>query len=133
MQDIFSKIEWRKTWKLGSSHDAPELTERSILVAVMGMTGAGKTTFINKVTGANMEIGHGLKSCTKEPEISSIRINGQDLHLIDTPGFDDTEMKDSDILLQIAEYLNTDVRLSGILYLHPITTRRVGGAATRNL
>ena len=42
-------------------------------------------------------------------------------------------MKDSDILLQIAEYLNTDVRLSGILYLHPITTRRVGGAATRNL
>jgi len=64
MQDIFSKIEWRKTWKLGSSHDAPELTERSILVAVMGMTGAGKTTFINEVTGANMEIGHGLKSCT---------------------------------------------------------------------
>lgn len=26
-------------------------------------TGAGKSTFIKNVTGANLEIGHGLESC----------------------------------------------------------------------
>ena len=35
-----------------------------ILIAVMGVTGAGKTTFISKATGkSDLEIGHGLVSC----------------------------------------------------------------------
>jgi len=43
-------------------------TKRSILIAVMGMTGAGKTYFIKHVTGLEeMEIGHGLKSCKYIP------------------------------------------------------------------
>ncbi|PMD26343.1 hypothetical protein NA56DRAFT_537804, partial [Hyaloscypha hepaticicola] len=99
----------------------------------MGMTGAGKTTLISEVTGLNMNIGHGLKSCTKEIQVATMRIDGYEVHLIDTPGFDDTELTDSDILIRIAGYLVTDVRLSGILYLHPISTTRMGGAATRNL
>ena len=36
-----------------------------ILIAVMGVTGAGKTTFVSRVTGeTDLEIGHGLRSCT---------------------------------------------------------------------
>ena len=36
-----------------------------ILIAVLGVTGAGKTTFISKATGRNdLKIGSGLKSCT---------------------------------------------------------------------
>lgn len=70
---------------------------------------------------------------TKEIEIATIQVDEKVVHLIDTPGFDDTELKDSDVLIRIAGYLKGDVRLSGILYLHPITATRVGGAAARNL
>ena len=35
------------------------------LIAVLGVTGAGKTTFISKATGRkDLKIGSGLKSCT---------------------------------------------------------------------
>jgi ABC-type hemin transport system ATPase subunit len=35
-----------------------------LLIAVLGVTGAGKTTFISKATGrSDMEIGHSLASC----------------------------------------------------------------------
>ncbi|EXA29334.1 hypothetical protein FOVG_19158 [Fusarium oxysporum f. sp. pisi HDV247] len=133
-QHLRDAVEWpRKLWTPKSNLEPPNFTEKSILIAVMGMTGAGKTTFISKITGLDMEIGHGLKSCTKEIQIATIRIDGHEVHLIDTPGFDDTELKDSDILIRIAGYLSSNIHLSGILYLHPITARRVGGAATRNL
>jgi len=33
------------------------------LVLVMGLTGAGKSYFINKLTGQNLVEGPGLKSC----------------------------------------------------------------------
>ncbi|KAH7122104.1 P-loop containing nucleoside triphosphate hydrolase protein [Dactylonectria estremocensis] len=99
----------------------------------MGMTGAGKTTFISKITGLDMEIGHDLQSCTKEIEVATVKIDGYEVCLIDTPGFDDTELKDTDVLLKIAAWLREDVRLSGILYSHAIDARRVGGAAKRNL
>lgn len=35
------------------------------LIAVMGVTGAGKITFVSKATGrTDLEIGSGLRSCT---------------------------------------------------------------------
>jgi len=55
------------------------------------------------------------------------------VHLIDTPGFNDDDLNDTDILLEIAGYLKTGVRLSGILYLHPISDSRIGGTGKRNL
>ena len=39
--------------------------ESAILVAVMGQTGTGKSSFINKATGGSLEIGHGLEACTR--------------------------------------------------------------------
>ncbi|KAH9225541.1 hypothetical protein K456DRAFT_1852003 [Colletotrichum gloeosporioides 23] len=99
----------------------------------MGMTGAGKTTFVKKITNLAMEIGHGLKSCTKEIHVATMQIDGRNVHLIDTPGFEDTELEDPDILMRIAGYLGPSIRLSGIFYLHPVNSRRMGGVATRNL
>lgn len=55
------------------------------------------------------------------------------MHLIDTPGFNDDELEDTDILLEIAGYLKSGVQLSAILYLHPIDESRIGGAGKRNL
>ncbi len=35
-----------------------------ILIAVIGVTGAGKTSFISRATGrTDLEIGHGVDSC----------------------------------------------------------------------
>lgn len=34
-----------------------------VMIAVMGKTGTGKTSFINAITGGSMEIGHGLRAC----------------------------------------------------------------------
>ena len=55
------------------------------------------------------------------------------MHLINTPGFNDDNLNDSDILLEIVGYLKTGVQLSGIIYLHPISDGRIGGTGKRNL
>ncbi|KAM0228902.1 hypothetical protein ACHAPO_010426 [Fusarium lateritium] len=41
-----------------------ELSPDDIVIAVMGVTGAGKSTFIHDVTGQTVGIGHGLASHT---------------------------------------------------------------------
>ncbi|KAK2051456.1 hypothetical protein LY76DRAFT_528564 [Colletotrichum caudatum] len=60
-------------------------------------------------------------------------MDGHNLHLIDTPGFDDTELKDTDILMQITKCLDPSIHLSGILYLYPFKANRMSGVAKRNL
>ncbi len=43
---------------------APRTSADDILIAVIGVTGAGKTTFISKATGrTDLAIGKGLRSC----------------------------------------------------------------------
>ena len=71
---------------------------------------------------------------TKEIQLATITIGNSVVRFIDTPGFDDTDTKDSDILKTIWEYIsNGGLRLSGLLYLHRITDDRVGGMALKNL
>ncbi|OAX30640.1 hypothetical protein K503DRAFT_806951, partial [Rhizopogon vinicolor AM-OR11-026] len=78
-----------------------------IRIAVMGATGSGKSTFINKASGSSLPVGHGLESCTKEVQTSRpFVISGRFVTLIDTPGFDDTTRSDTDILSMIAAYLS---------------------------
>ena len=50
-------------WTSRSKSQPPTFTDKSILIAVMGMTGVGKTTLISKLTGLDMEVGHNLKAC----------------------------------------------------------------------
>jgi predicted GTPase len=62
--------------------------------------------FINRASGSNMKIGHSLRSCTAKVEQSDpFAVNGQQVVLLDTPGFDDTKKDDGDILEEIADYL----------------------------
>ncbi|KAI1291428.1 P-loop containing nucleoside triphosphate hydrolase protein [Xylaria venustula] len=90
--------------------------EQDLLIAVMGMTGSGKTTFISKVTGrTDLNIGHSLTSCTRDIEVIETTIDGRVVRFVDTPGFSDTNL------------------LSGIIYLHPISDTRVTHHATKNL
>ena len=57
--------------------------------------------------------------------------------LIDTPGFDDTNRTDTDTLQALATWLvankATNIKLSGLIYLHRITDERIGHSAKRNL
>lgn len=62
---------------------------------------------------------------------------GAKIFLIDTPGFDDSHRPDSDILREIANWLNESfqckVVLTGLIYLHRIIDVRLGGAGTKNI
>ncbi|KAH7184576.1 uncharacterized protein B0J16DRAFT_355286 [Fusarium flagelliforme] len=104
-----------------------ELSRDDIVIAVMGVTGAGKSTFINQVTGENVGIGHGLTSHTI----------GRCVYLVDTPGFDDTSRNDTEILKEIAFFFSQiyqkNVQLAGIIYLHRISDNRLSGTALKNL
>ena len=59
-------------------------------------------------THSNLHIGMGLVSCTEDVQLADeIIIDGQPVVLIDTPGFDDTNKSDTDILKLIAAFLAT--------------------------
>lgn len=60
-----------------------------------------------------------------------LKLNGESVTLIDTPGFDDTYRTDTDILDLLAKWLHAtymdDTLLTGIILLQPINTNRVSG------
>lgn len=64
-------------------------------------------------------------------------IDGQAVVLVDTPGFDDTNLSDVDVLTKIADWMrqtyDEGVLLSGIIYLHRISDNRMEGSETLNL
>ena len=64
-------------------------------------------------------------------------VNSTSFTLIDTPGFDDTEISDHDVLGIIADWLKERYEagqlLTGIFYLQPITKNRAEGSALRSL
>ncbi|KAH9925223.1 P-loop containing nucleoside triphosphate hydrolase protein [Fomitopsis serialis] len=103
---------------------------------VTGPTGAGKTTFINYVCGSNLEVGTGLRSCTKDIGVAYCMMGDAKVVLIDTPGFDDTTKSQADVLEDIGRFLKQtyekDIKLTGVIYMHRISDRRVGGIARKN-
>ncbi|KAF9075409.1 P-loop containing nucleoside triphosphate hydrolase protein [Rhodocollybia butyracea] len=112
--------------------------ENAALIAVMGSTGSGKTTFINKACDAGMEVGNNLESCTQTVQVShAFKLGNRTVHLIDTPGFDDTNRSNAEILKEIALYLSesyrSDIRICGVIYFHRITDNRVSGTSKRNM
>ncbi|KAL8830062.1 MAG: hypothetical protein Q9170_005905 [Blastenia crenularia] len=117
---------------------------RVIYILVMGLTGAGKSTFIYTVTEDNkIPIGEpgDLDSVTDRVAdyILKVKQDGipYEVHLIDSPGFDDGTAADVKVLTQIADFVNTHYKLgntfAGVLYLHDITKAKIGGVGQRNL
>ncbi|KDN37337.1 hypothetical protein RSAG8_10225, partial [Rhizoctonia solani AG-8 WAC10335] len=113
--------------------DAPE----PHYIAMYGGTGVGKSTFVNDASGTDsMPVGHDLPSCTQQVMASeTFKLDGQDIVLFDTPGFDDTTISDADTLKRIAEFLESmyrrGIKLKGLVYLHRITDMRMTGASAR--
>ncbi|CAG9986568.1 unnamed protein product [Clonostachys byssicola] len=109
-----------------------------VFIAIMGVTGSGKSSFISQCCGRMVRVGHDLTGCTSTVDVHAFDLSPtQTIYLIDTPGFDDTNRGDAEVLTQIAAWLGESyqhkILLHGIVYLHPITDRRMLGSARRNL
>ncbi|KAJ3544806.1 hypothetical protein NMY22_g2655 [Coprinellus aureogranulatus] len=124
--------------------------ETDIVIPIMGQTKAGKSSFVNQLLGWDrMAVGENLDSCTKHigaalvddapEEYVALRkaLKGRRIVLLDTPGFDDTDLGDDEVLLRIVAWLEaTYIRkmlVGGVLYLHDITRDGWTGTSRRNL
>ncbi len=56
-------------------------------------------------TGITGLAGHDLESCTNEISVIKLSFPGLDLCFVDTPGFDDTNRSDVEILKMISDWL----------------------------
>ncbi|KAL9095520.1 MAG: hypothetical protein Q9165_002391 [Trypethelium subeluteriae] len=80
----------------------PEYT----IFAIIGRTGVGKSSFIHVLGGRNEsngapEICHGSESCTRDVTVFKAKVDNSSIYLMDTPGFDDTQMTERDIVEMI--------------------------------
>ncbi|EED19616.1 conserved hypothetical protein [Talaromyces stipitatus ATCC 10500] len=108
-----------------------------VIIAVMGATGSGKSTFIQLVTGSkDVGVGDTLLSETKEVCEYHFSHKGINYILIDTPGFDGSYRSDIEvtelILIWLEKSMVSGRRLNGIIYLYRISDIRMGGSALRN-
>ncbi|KIJ92590.1 hypothetical protein K443DRAFT_13482 [Laccaria amethystina LaAM-08-1] len=139
------KLDIWKT-KVGKAGDAhfTDAKDGDIIVPVMGPTGVGKSSFINSYLGQEKaQVGHDLKSCTAtlQPFLDDLPPDESGKHrrlvLVDTPGFDDTNEADSEILRRIAVWLASSYgpkkTCGGLIYLHDMTDARMRGTTLQNL
>jgi rubrerythrin len=70
-------------------------------------------------------------------ETADFKIGNTKITLVDTPGFDDTNLSDTEVLTRLANWLkytyDEDTLLSGLIYLHPLTEGRMYGASVKNI
>ena len=61
---------------------------------------------MNQISKSQLEIGDDLESCTSDIQISEVfSLEDRQVVLIDTPGFDDTNKSDTDVLKLIAGFM----------------------------
>ncbi|KAF8606257.1 hypothetical protein BDV93DRAFT_604753 [Ceratobasidium sp. AG-I] len=108
-----------------------------VYILVMGPTGAGKSTFINTICNSTLAVSDGLKSCTHQVDVSTYQTDDNTvIHLIDTPGFNDSTRSAVEILQEISSGLQMmhefDMPIHGIIYMHRISDQRISGSACRD-
>ncbi|RXW20949.1 hypothetical protein EST38_g4905 [Candolleomyces aberdarensis] len=112
-----------------------------LIIPIMGLTGAGKSTFINKFCCEEiMKVNHGLESCTRQMAFHIIwlpedhpALPKRRLVLVDTPGFDDTTESEHEILRRICIWLadtyDSGTKVTGLVYLHSVGQPRMTRSA----
>ncbi|EDR05787.1 uncharacterized protein LACBIDRAFT_302511 [Laccaria bicolor S238N-H82] len=122
-------------------HNDLRVLEKDIVIALMGPSGSGKSSFINKLMGQSVAyVNDSVESCTQEVQaFVCLHPDGSErkIVLIDTPGFDDSGRTDYEILKIITEWLvktyKQRIKLSGIIQLYSIADARMRGTPLRNL
>ncbi|KAG6811109.1 hypothetical protein H0H92_008956 [Tricholoma furcatifolium] len=129
--------QWKKEVKADDKF-IEDGRDGDLVIPIMGPTGAGKSTFINKLLGGNFAVvGHDLQSETQYIHHYRLRDPNRRIFIVDTPGFDDTSTGDREILRRIAVWMaksySSDMKVAGIIYLQEITQTRVTGTTRKNL
>ncbi|KAF8159705.1 hypothetical protein B0H34DRAFT_796922 [Crassisporium funariophilum] len=113
-----------------------------VRIAVMGLTGSGKSTFIKIATGIDTGVGHALESCTNTVNVFRLpfqEFSTHDVVFIDTPGFDvdDSEGRtEVEVLKMLSDWLkerNKGPLVSKLLYFHRIPNPRFAGSPLTNI
>ncbi|KAG8761801.1 hypothetical protein FRC11_012930 [Ceratobasidium sp. 423] len=103
-------------------------------ILVMGLTGAGKSTFINLVAGSTLAVGTSIHSCTQIPSHVSLRLeDGTTGEVMDTPGFDDSARSEFEVLENIIHELQSwaPEGVHAVIYIHRISDYKMPGSAIR--
>ncbi|KAK5107133.1 hypothetical protein LTR62_001691 [Meristemomyces frigidus] len=116
--------------------DGEPIKEASMIL-VMGVTGSGKSRFINTLVAGSVKEYPGLYSGTRQCEIIQANVGyNTPVAIVDTPGLDDTTRSDEEVLAEITSFLTTQYQLGiplrGVIYLHRITDNKMQGSALRN-
>lgn len=105
-------------------------TNQKVIIAVVGDTGVGKSSFIKLATGADLNIGGGLMRVTNDILAVPCKIGDRDVELLDTPGFDGTT---DEVWTLITDWMSHSYKdrlcLSGIIYLRSISNYRITGGS----
>ncbi|CAE6407153.1 hypothetical protein ACGC1H_005421 [Rhizoctonia solani] len=110
---------------------APETTRQyqrrddNIRILVLGRSGSGKTRIIQTLCdNSERPVVGRLFEPTLKPYSTTVRMREHTFELIDTPGFDNMNMSDTEAYVQIAEYLQDshriDAGITGIIFVHRI-------------
>jgi len=78
-----------------------EPANTDVLIAVMGPTGVGKSSFINLATQSEtkLPVSDGVDSCTSTVDAApAFELDGRRVILYDTPGFDDSRKGEEETL-----------------------------------
>ena len=82
-------------------------------------------------------VADGLMSGTRHVNEAALYIGSTQINLVDTPGFNDSELEDEDIYYKLLDWLKAfherGQKFSGLLYLHPINKTREKGSDVRSL
>lgn len=79
-----------------------------------------------------------MQLCKATTDVQEYRFMHQGVNfvIVDTPGFDDTNVSDTEVMQKIIRWLTQSYqegrKLNGVLYLHRITDTRMQGTASRN-
>lgn len=114
----------------------PRIDPSAPIVLLMGKTGVGKSTFINTVGGRHVSTGAAPKAGNRlGASWYQASINGMNVYLVDTPGFDDDEISDLQVLKHISKGLQNSYRngrlINGVVYLYDISQSRLADARVR--
>jgi GTP-binding protein EngB required for normal cell division len=106
-----------------------EVNNRRKIILVIGITGVGKSSFINFITNkTECEVSDGSKSCTKDYKLVELYDKNTMYYFVDTPGLDDSD-GDKENIEEIINFRNTVPRINTIIYCQELDVQRVTHSA----